>query len=140
LAGSKVRSFVWVDSASRTAAYFLNGKAFRNEDDVPLTGFVQVLAEGSLPLIKKTYLDIKKADYNIALNVGSPDDKILKKSKFYVLKQDRLVEIPSSRKKFLDLFNEDANLEEFIKNNNLTTSKEEHLKRIFEHYNSVQNN
>jgi hypothetical protein len=140
LAGDKVKSFVWADSITRTPAYFISGKAFRNVDDVPFTGFFQVLAEGSVPLLKKTYIDIKKADYNVALNVGSPDDKILKKNKFYVLKENRLVELPGSRKKFLNIFNDNARLEEFIKQNSLSTTNEHDLKMIWDHFPSLQNN
>jgi hypothetical protein len=136
LAGTKVKSFVWMDSFTNVPVYFINGKAFRNEIDVPFTGFLQVLTEGSVPLLKRTYIDIKKADYNIALNVGSRDEKILKKNKFYALMTDKVVALPGSRKKFIQLLNGDSRLEEFIRDNNLTTSKEEHLKVIFEHYNS----
>jgi hypothetical protein len=140
LEGNKVKSFVWTDSITRTPIYFINGKAFRNEHDVPFTGFFQVLAEGSVPLLKKTYIDIKKADYNVALNVGSPDDKILKKNKFYVLKENRVIELPASRRKFLIILNGNSRLEEFIKQNDLSTSNEQDLKLILDHYNSALNN
>lgn len=140
LAGDKVKSFVWADSITRVPEYFINGNAFRNEDDVPFTGFFEVLSEGSVPLLKKTYIDIKKADYNVALNVGSPDDKILKKNKFYVLKENRLVELPGSRKKFLNNFNDNARLEKFIKQNSLSPSNESDLKLIWDHFPSLQIN
>jgi hypothetical protein len=136
LTGNKIKSFVWMDYFTNSPVYFINGKAFRNESDVPFTGFLQVLSEGPVPLLKRTYIDIKKADYNIALNVGSRDDKILKKNKFYALMNDKVIELPGSRKKFVSLFNDDK-LEEFIRDNNLTTSKEEHLQIIFDHYNST---
>ncbi len=138
LAGSKVKSFVWADSITRTPAYFINGKSFRNEDDVPFTGFFEVLEEGSVPLLKKTYISVRKADYNVAMNVGSRDDKILKKSKFYVLKQTRIIELPKSRKKFLALFNDKSSqLEAFIKENNLLTYIEQDLEMILDYFNSL---
>lgn len=139
LAGNKVKSFVWADSISRSPSYFINGKAFRNEDDVPFTGFFEVLTEGSVPLLKKTNVDIKKANYNLALNVGSPDDKILKKNKYYVLMENRLVELPGSRKKFLSIFNDNLALEKFIRQNALSISDEHELKVILNHYNSLRN-
>jgi hypothetical protein len=141
LKGSQVRSFVWADSITRTPVYFVNAKDYRNEDNVEFTGFFQVLSDGSMPLFKKTTIDIKKADYNIQLNVGSHDDKILKKNKFYAVKGKHVVGIPASRKKFLTLFEGNSeSVEQLIKDNNLTTSKEEHLEVIFQHYNSQQNN
>ena len=140
LAGSKVKSFVWADSITRTPAYFINGKSFRNEDDVPYTGFFEVLEEGSVSLLKKTYISVRKADYNVAMNVGSRDDKILKKNRYYVLKENRLVELPSSRKKFLSIFNDNPRLDEYIRQNSLSVTDEHDLKLIMSQYNSVPNN
>jgi hypothetical protein len=141
LKGSKIKSFVWIDSLSKTPDFFVNAKDFNDSDNVPYSGFFQVLADGSLPLFKKTLIDIKKADYNIQFNVGSPDDKILKKSEFYALKENNVIEIPASRKKLVTLFGEKSEqMEQFIKENNLSSMKEDQLKIIFEHYNSLVNN
>lgn len=141
LKGTKIKSFVWADSITRAPAFFVNAKDFKTEDDVALTGFFQVLADGSFPLLKKTTIDIKKADYNIQFNVGSTDDKILKKTRFYAINKTQVIELPSSKKKLLLLFADDADaMEKFIKQNDLTTNKEEHLKLIFDHYNSLTNN
>jgi hypothetical protein len=129
-----------MDSLTRQPAFFVNAMDYRDEDNVPLTGFFQVLTEGEMPLFKRTYIDIKKADYNIQFNIGSQDDKILKKSEFYMLKGNNVVELPSSKKKLLTLFAEKAeDMEKFMKDNNLTSNKEEHLKILFEYYNSLVN-
>jgi hypothetical protein len=115
-------------------------KSFVNEDNVPFTGFFQVLSDGAMPLFKKTSIGIKKADYNVQLNVGSPDDKILKKVKFYTVDEKRVVELPVSRKKLFTLFDEDyEKIEQLVKDNNLSTSNEDHLVIIFQHYNSQNN-
>ena len=141
LKGNKVKSFVWFDSLTTTPSYFVNGKDYKNEDNVSLTGFFQVLSDGSSPLLKKTNIAIRRADYNVALNVGSPDDKILKKEDFYMLKGSNVIEIPSSKKKMLTLFGDKAEvLEKYIKDNALSTTKEDNLKLIFQHYNSLVNN
>lgn len=138
IAGSKVKSFVWADSLTRTHSYFINGKGFRNEDNVPFTGFFEVLSEGTVPLLKKTNIDIRKADYNVAMNVGSRDDKILKKNKFCVLKESRIIELPKSRKKFLTLFDDKSSqLEVFIKENNLLLHIEQDLEMILDYINSL---
>jgi hypothetical protein len=141
LKGSKIKSFVWVDSVTKAPDFFVNAKDFKNESNVPYSGFFQVLTEGSLPLFKKTEIDIKKADYNIQFNVGSQDDKILKKSEFYALKDNQVIELPSSRKKLVALFGDKSEaMEVFIKENDLSITKEDPLKIIFEHYNSLVNN
>jgi hypothetical protein len=141
LKGDKIKSFVWFDSSTNVPSYFVNAKDFKNEDNVPLTGFFQVLSDGANPLLKKTDIHIRKATYNVALNVGSQDDKILKKDDFYLLKGSNVFEIPSSRKKLLPLFGDRAEvMEKFIKENSLSTTKEDDLKIIFNQYNSLVNN
>ncbi len=141
LKGNKVKSFVWIDSLSRVPSFFVNGKEYQNEENVSYTGFFQVLTEGTLPLFKRTFIDIKKADYNIQFNVGSHDDKIIKKNEFYVLKDNRVVALPSSRKKLVLVFDDKSEaMEKYMKDNNLASHKEEHLKLIFEFYNSLVNN
>src|SRR4030095_7773501 len=139
--GTKIKSFAWVDSVTRAPDYFVNAKDFKDKSNVPYSGFFLVLTEGSLPLFKKTEIDIKKADYNIQFNVGSQDDKILKKSEFYTLKDKVVVELPSSRKKIVALFGDKSEaMEVFIKENDLLITKEDPLKIIFDHYNSLLNN
>ena len=141
LQGIKIKSFVWVDSVTKAPDYFVNAKDFKDESNVPYSGFFQVLSEGSLPLFKKTEIDIKKADYNIQFNVGSQDDKILKKNEFYTLKDNQVVELPSSKKKIVALFGDKSEaMEVFIKENDLSITKGDQLKIIFEHYNSLVNN
>ena len=141
LKGTKIKSFVWVDSVTKAPDYFVNAKDFKGESNVPYSGFFQVLTDGSLPLFKKTEIDIKKADYNIQFNVGSQDDKILKKSEFYTLKDEQVLELPSSKKKLIALFGDRSEaMEVFIKENDLSTTKPEQLKIIFEHYNALVNN
>lgn len=141
LKGSKVKSFVWADSITNTPTYFVNAKEYKSDNNTNLGGFFQVVSDGAMPLFKKTTVEIKKADYNVAFNVGSHDDKILKKSDFYTLKGNEVVEIPGSKKKFLPLFGDKTEvIEKFIRDNGLSISKEENLKMIFDHYNSLVNN
>ena len=141
LKGNKIKSFVWVDSLSKAPTYFMNAKEFKNEDNVRLIGFFQVLTDGSLPLFKKTTVEVKKADYNVQFNVGSRDDKILKKQDFYLVKAAQVIEIPAAKKKLVPLFGEKSDeMEKYMKENALTTTKEDHLKLIFGHYNSLVNN
>ncbi|WP_276374081.1 hypothetical protein [Chryseolinea sp. H1M3-3] len=141
LKGNNVKSFVWIDSLSRMPSFFVNGKEYKNEENVPYTGFFEVLTEGTLPLFKRTFIDIKKADYNIQFNVGSHDDKIIKKNEFYMLKDNHVIALPSSKKKLVLVFDDKSEaIEKYIKDNNLASHKGEHLKLIFEYYNSLVNN
>jgi hypothetical protein len=141
LKGNKIKSFVWIDSLTRKPVFFVNAQDYKNKNDVPFTGFFEVLTEGDIPLFKRTYIDIKKADYNIQFNVGSQDDKILKKREYYALKDKDIIEIPTSKKKLLPFFEDKAEeLEKFMKDNDLSASKEEDLKLLFQRYNELVKN
>jgi len=134
LTGSKVKSFVWIDEETGSPSYFVNGKELSKS----FNGFFKVLVDGQRPLFERVDLDVKKADYNIQLNVGSLDDKILKKTKYYTSENGELIELPSSRRKLLHFFSDrDDEMALFMKDNNLTPKKGDELAIVFRHYNQL---
>lgn len=137
LAGSKVKSFVSVDSSKAEPVFYVNAKLYNAGG---LNGFFEVVADGQLPLLKHTEIEIKKADYSEALNMGSRDDKIIKKHTFYQAVKNDIVKVPKSRKKFLEaLPDKQQEMEKFLSANSLSLSREEDLKAIYEHYNQLNN-
>jgi hypothetical protein len=138
LGGDKIKNFVWIDGQTNVPAYYVNAKEFKSKDNVPLIGFFEVLADGTIPLLKKTKVTVKKADYNAALNVGSHDDKILKSDQLYYARDNQVFKLPSSSKKVIALFGDkSAEVKKFIDDNSLSTGKENNLVKIFENYNSL---
>lgn len=136
--GDRVKSFSLVDSLLNRPKYFVNAKEYKNTDNITLSGFFQVLADGPLPLFKKTSIQIKEADYRVQFDVGSRDNKILKKDGYFTLEGKNVIELPSSKKKLLPFFGEKATeIDKFIKLNSLILSNEGHLKAVFEHYNAL---
>lgn len=132
------KSFVWIDSVSKEPTYFVNAKDFLAESKVPLKGFFQVMTEGSVTLLKRMTVYVKKADYNMVLNVGSRDDKIMKEITLYYTKGNTAFEVPSSKKKLLPIFGDKATaVEQYIKDKDLSVSKENDVKSIFAYYNSL---
>lgn len=138
LSGKKVRSFVWMDSLTRTPHYFINGRDLKTAEGVPMTGFFEVLAEGDLTLLSKTDVIVKKPTYNEKLDMGIRDTRIEKKTKFYYLENDLLHELPSAKKKIIAVFGDHGDaLQDFVKVNKLSWDTDAHLKHIFEHYNGL---
>jgi hypothetical protein len=138
LNGDKVKSFVWIDSQTNLPSYYISAKEFKNKDNVPLLGFFEVLVDGTMPLLKKTKVVVKKADYNAALNVGSRDDKILKNEELFYVKDKQVFKLPSSGKKMLALFGDkSSDIKKYIDENNLSLSKEGDLIAVFESYNAL---
>lgn len=134
IAGNKIKSFSWIDSSYAEPVYFINARDFKNEAGTQLSGFFQVLVDGPLPLLCKTDIVIRKADYNVQMNVGSKDDKILKKEKYYYLKDGKAREVPAGKKKMLALFGEHAiTIEKYIKDSR-SSSRESELLLAFDQY------
>ena len=138
LAGSFVRSLVWRDSVSKTPQYFVNGKEFRNEDDVPLLGFYQILSDGELNLLKHTELIFKPADTrNITHKVGSGDDKYTKKPHLYYVVGAKAYVLPR-KKAITELFKDrKEEMDNFIKINGIDLNLDYHVVAVFDHYNAL---
>lgn len=137
LSGNKIRSFSWIDSAATEPVYFINARDFVNEEGVKFTGFFCVLVDGPLPLLCKTELVVRKADYNEQLNVGRKDDTILKKEHYYYLQAGKAIEMPS-RKKLPAIFTSHASeVEKYIKDNHIGASREHDLVLVFNYYKTL---
>jgi hypothetical protein len=135
----KINSFVWMDSLTKIPEYFVNAKDYKSEEGIPFIGFFRIIVDGRMPLFKLTEAYIKKSNYNAALDVGSRDDKIIKKDHFYYAIDGVAYDVPGSKKKFVTIFKEKKpEIEKFIRVNELVLNNQAHLARIFEYYNSLQ--
>ena len=136
LFGKKVRSFMWLDSLTDTPHYFVNASTYIEDNVAPLTGFFEVLADGNFPLFKRTVLVVEKANYNHQLNAGSRDDKIIKQVDYFAASGNKMIPLPSSKKKFFVLFGERAEeVMNYSKQNAPRIAREDDLKAIFDFYN-----
>ena len=139
LNGDKVKSFVWIDSATRTPHYFVNGRDFNQADKAISPGFYEVLAEGNMTLLSKTTVVVKDPTYNDKFDMGQRNTRILKKMDFYYVDQNHVREVPSSKKKFFSIFGRHAEeIESFAKLNKLSVDDAGHLTSMFRHYNNLQ--
>lgn len=138
LKGDKVKSFVWIDSASRNPQYFVNMKEFKRENGVSGTGFMQILTEGNITLLKQTEILFKEANYHVALNVGNRDHEFIRRTNLYYLKGDTFQPLPS-RKKLLSIFpDKQAELQKFVKLNQLDLGNEHHILALIGFYNKIK--
>lgn len=132
LSGSKVDNMVWLDSTTQLPRFLVSSKQRKyTVDNLPLAGFLEVLVEGENLLFKKIQLEILKPDFNPALNVGSKEEKILKRESFYFAVGASLVRIKS--KKSLDALGSDyeQKINQFMKANNIKLNNEGDLVRLF---------
>lgn len=133
----KVENFYWDRNSKRIR--FVNASQYQL-DQAQQEGFLEVLAEGKIPLLKKTRVIIKKPDYNVQLNVGSKSTRIIKEETIYYAKGNLLVNIKTVKgKKISALFENHApEVNRFIKDEAIRTSGEEGLVRIFKYANSLE--
>ena len=135
LEAARVKSFMWADSLLTLEHYFINGKEYK-QNGSPLSGFLEVLSEGSIPLLKRTAIIQKDPNYIAALDVGSTDTKLIKKETFYFAKGTDLKKI-GTKKSLLQAFGEHSTaVEQYIKENKLDLDRQNDLAKIFEFYNS----
>lgn len=132
---NRIESLIWYDSLTSTPRAFVNGKGY-TEDGVQMSGLLEVVQDGKVPLIKKTTLWVKRPDYIPAFDVGNRDEKIYKRENFYYAKGKEVFEI-KRKKDLLAIFGDKSNdVEEFIKINRLNVKEEYGLQNVFEYYNS----
>lgn len=137
LKGDRVKSFVWIDSATKKPQVFINAREFKRHDGTSGIGFFQLITEGKVGLLKQTEVLFKEADYHVALNVGSLDHKLIKKTRYYYLINNTFTELPKKKLEFI-FPDHRPDVQRFIKINALDLSREDHLQALFGYYNSLK--
>lgn len=134
--GLRIQNIVWMDSSYQVPRYFVNGMDFR-EDNVPISGFFEVLVEGKLPLMRRTMAIFKESNYNTALMVGNRNDQIIKRNVYYYLKGKDLFEVPKKRKELFQIFGDQAAaIEAFVNANGIDLKDRTSIFQMFTFYNS----
>ncbi len=134
LESSRVKSFVLRDSIITNS--FTNAREY-TLDEVPLKGFLEVLVDGQVQLLKRFYLIVKDPDYNPAIGSGSRDTRILTHSDLYYARENKMFEIKGKKKLFASFGDKAAEVESFMKTNSVTASTQEGMVKIFTFYNSL---
>lgn len=136
LGGSNVESFAWMNDPRSTEVKYINCDKF-SFDGTKLHGFGRVVAEGNkLSLIEHQYLEFIKADYNVALDVGSKDHKFVKRDKLYFLKDNQL--IPASKRSLQAVMvDKKQQVSRYAKEQKLSLKEERDLATLVKYYDSL---
>lgn len=134
-----VGAVVWFDSLTRQPHYFVNASKY-TLDGAPMTGLMEVLADGKRALFSKAEVHVKQPTYVVAIDAGSRDTEIYKKVAYYYNNGTELVLI-KSKKKFLEGFSaeERSDIESFMKKNSVDMKSERDLIALFSHLASKNN-
>jgi len=132
---SAIRKVIWNDRKEQTT--LVNTRQYGISDD--LKGFFEVLSEGPLTVLKYTRITLLKPTYNIALDVGEKDYRILKKADYYYLREGKGAKpekFKYSKSTLLELMkNKKAQVEKYVEENNLNLKQEADLRKVLNFYN-----
>ena len=130
----KIKSLVWRDSLTHLPKRFINGNEY-NERGAPLTGLLEVLEDGKIPLLKRNFVSIRKPDFVAELGTGNYNTEISKSATYYYAIGAAVTEI-TSRKNLLQAFGSDASeVKKFMNTNNSSIRSEHDLVAVFRNYN-----
>ncbi len=120
---------VKINSLILGGSHYINTNNFIDKSD-PVSGFFKVLYEGKVSLYAYHYITVKKPDYNEALDVGSKDYELLRKTDFYLNVQNKVILI-NKKSVIYSLFDNKRNsLKDFIKSNKINFSDQRDLIKL----------
>jgi hypothetical protein len=136
LAGERVKSFYWFNPENKQQETFVSKLGLTAAEGIVLPGFLQVLADGALPLLKGTSIVIIDPNYNFSRAIGKQDYSVVKKIHLYYL-EDGVVNVLPEGDKVMSLFGREdlAAILKFIEHNDFLLSEESELAEIFKYYN-----
>jgi hypothetical protein len=124
---SKINNFLWSDSISNRQAIFLKASNY-TYDGSKIDGFLEVIQEGKLSLLKRKKIRLQKSNFNPLLVEESTNDQIFQDEEFFLLKNNNIIKLEKKNKKSITAFladNERALT--YLKNNKVNYKKESEL-------------
>ena len=135
----RVAKFNWRDSDAKLR-YFVNCKNFEVNGNSRIRGFFEVVynEEGAAKLFAKTNFKIQEPTYNVALDVGDRNSKIIKNDVYYLVVDGIAYLFTKNKNDNLNLFNNKSDdIKKFMKSEKLKFSKREDLIETVQYYNSL---
>jgi len=133
----KIKNILWVDSVTSEPHYYVNAMEFR-KNGIQLSGLLEVVVDGAMPLLKRTEIKVKEPTYVVALDVGTRDTKIYKKEIYFYAREKDLVELKNKTDLKEASGDRSVEIEAYLKTNKLNVNKPADLKRAFEFLNQVK--
>jgi hypothetical protein len=113
---------------------FLSTRLYQIEGK-PMRGFLQRLSRGSVQLMKRVDTYLKKATYNVALNVGDNFDKIIQNNEYYFLNKRNLYKVKSKKSIYKYFAKTGFNAKSYAKLHKLNLKEERAKRQLLAAYN-----
>ncbi len=93
------------------------------------------LIDGDYALYRSYDIEVKKANYNPAVDVGTVKDQLVKKEIFVLQYEDQFYVVPKSRKKAIKEFSQIKRVSSYLQKNKLNLKEEADLIALFDYLN-----
>lgn len=133
----KIKYFEWLNSLGKTEIYY-NVDAFKSDEEIS-GSFFEIIINGKLILTALKEVEYVSPHYNQALDAGHEEARYISKENFYYIDEERTAtKIPRKKKEFYKIFGDsNVEMESYIKSKKFSIKERYALKKIFEHYNSL---
>lgn len=137
LPGEKIHSFITFVPEKNQHVYYLTARKFQDGNGEPLTGFLEVLVDGRLPLVRRTELLLKAPTYHVALGTGRRDYQLETQDRLFYITNHRALRLPRASKIAMLFGSDERFIQQFIKINRIDLSQEANLIEVFRYYNQL---
>ncbi|CAH0995679.1 hypothetical protein EMA8858_01804 [Emticicia aquatica] len=137
ISGTLIKSFSLI-RPNQLIKNYVSTLEFVDNFDKTKPSFFEVLVDGKVKLLDYTKVTILKPDYVEAFNTGSKDVKISKEKQLFVTQGKEVLKLNTNKKEVLGLMaDKKIEVENFIKQNDLSVKDRNDLITIFKYYNSI---
>ena len=135
LKGAGVCRFEWTDQGTRKDGVFRNCADFKFENE-PLQGFCQILSDGKMTLVVNHYIEVLKASYNVALDVGNSNNTLLKKERLYLVIDEKLIEADKGSL-ISHMADKEDKVKAYTKKKRLKLKRKDDIRELVDYYNVI---
>jgi hypothetical protein len=128
LPGDRVLSFHWTNGKGEQEAFVRADHI--TAEGLKISGFLRLITDTEpFKLVEYYTTETLSANYNTALDVGSKDHQIVKKSRLFIAKDKLMLEVKGGKKKFINDFKNtfQTDVSGIIKEFNIDTRDDEEL-------------
>jgi hypothetical protein len=102
----KIDSIYFINELTQQKIVLKKADAFEYADE-KLNGMALVQSNLHYGILKQYYIEILRANYNVAMDVGSKDHQKVKREKIYLMRENQLIAIKGSSKKIASQLGDD---------------------------------
>lgn len=135
---SMLDEFYFIDKSTNQNSHFISLDKIENSFVIGHKGIIKILADNKVKLYKNYFLETQKANYSPALDMGNKDNKIIKKSSYYLAVDNTIVKLSTSLKKNKAAFGTYfSKIETYSKKNKLRLKNEQDMIALVNYYNTL---